>query len=84
MGKKSLFADSENFRSKQEGKQLCDLGLSLLEKYGPETGWKLGLRSDWKDRERVKAGVGPARATSQYSDHAEEPKIDQEIPCQYK
>lgn len=41
-----LLADSDNFRSKQEARQLCDLGCSLEEKYGAYTGWKLGLRQD--------------------------------------
>ena len=39
--------DSDNFRAKQESKELCDLGCTVEEKYGPYTSWKLGLRQNW-------------------------------------
>jgi len=39
--------DSDNFRAKQEAKELCDLGCTVNEKYGPYSGWKLSLRHDF-------------------------------------
>ena len=39
-----LFSDSDNFRAKVEAKELCDLGCTIEEKYGPSRGWKLSLR----------------------------------------
>ena len=42
---KTLFADSERYRAKVESQQLCDLGCSIPEKYGPTRGWKLSLRN---------------------------------------
>jgi len=36
-----LLADSDNFRSKLEARELCDLGCTVEEKYGPYTGWRL-------------------------------------------
>jgi len=43
---RGLFIDSDNFRAKQESRELCDLGCSIAEKYGPYNGWKLGLRQN--------------------------------------
>ena len=49
---KGLLADSNNFRSKVEGRELCDLGCTVEEKYGPHTGWKLQLRSYFDAHEK--------------------------------
>lgn len=63
-GKRSLFVDSDNFRIKQESKHLCDLGLSMSEKYGPDTAWVSDLRSTYKGNETMMRS-----ATSVYSIH---------------
>ena len=39
-----LFQDSHNYRSREESRQLCDLGCSVEEKYGPYSSWKFSLR----------------------------------------
>lgn len=49
--------DSDNFRQKVEQRELCDLGTSIQEKYGPYSGWKLQLRDYTTDLEtQVKKG----------------------------
>lgn len=51
-----MFSDSDNYRAKVEAKELCDLGCTIEEKYGPSRGWKLSLRmskSKKKDAKRV-------------------------------
>lgn len=45
-----LYLDSESYRAKVEGAKLCDLGSTLMEKYGPYRGWKLGLRNKFEDK----------------------------------
>ena len=45
-----LYKDSESYRARQEGAKLCDLGCTLMEKYGPYRGWKLGLRNEFEDK----------------------------------
>ena len=45
--KGSLFDDSDNFRSKVESRQLCELGSSIFEKFGPDIGWKVCLRTNY-------------------------------------
>ena len=53
--KQGLFADSENYRAKVESKELCDLGCTIEEKYGPSRGWKLSLRmSDSSKKDQKK------------------------------
>lgn len=49
---KCLMADCDNFRSKVEGRELCDLGCTIEEKYGPHTGWKLQLRNYFDQNEK--------------------------------
>jgi hypothetical protein len=36
-----LLADSDNYRTKVESKQLLDLGSTVEEKYGENTAWRL-------------------------------------------
>jgi hypothetical protein len=36
----------EAYRCRVESRQLCDLGTDMIEKYGPDTSWKMGLRSN--------------------------------------
>lgn len=50
----TLMHDSDNFRAKQEAKELCDLGCTVEEKYGPYTSWKLSLRQNWDDKTKSK------------------------------
>ena len=45
-GRKGLFSDSDNYRTKMEQKKLVDLGATVMEKYGAVSGWKLGLRNN--------------------------------------
>lgn len=40
----SLLKISDGFRKVQESKNLCDLGDTIVEKYGQQEGWKLTLR----------------------------------------
>ena len=44
-GKVGLFAHSDNYRLTRESKELCELGDNFTEKYGCETGWRIGLRN---------------------------------------
>ena len=46
LGENRLFQDSENFRAKVEAKQLTDLGSTIYEKYGSNSGWVISLRNN--------------------------------------
>lgn len=50
----TMIHDSDGFRAKQEAKELCDLGCSIDEKYGPYQSWKLSLRQSWDLKEKSK------------------------------
>ena len=45
-----LLASSDQYRTKVEGRQLCDLGTTIPEKYGPETSWKMSLRNNYSEQ----------------------------------
>ena len=45
-----LLNDSDQYRTKVEAKELCDLGNSVQEKYGPDKSWKYSLRQDWDSK----------------------------------
>jgi len=67
---KTLFADSDNYRTKVESRQLLDLGQTVQEKYGQQSGWIVGLRQS-KVIIRNKSAVGKARKPS-VSDYTED------------
>lgn len=76
-GKRSLFVDSDNFRIKQESKHLCDLALSMSEKYGPDAAWAADLRSTYKGNETI------MRSTASLDEGADVPE-GKEISSSYK
>ena len=50
-GQVGLFVHSDNYRLNRESKELCELGDSFTEKYGCETGWRIGLRNRFDEKE---------------------------------
>ena len=70
-----LLADSDNFRSKLEARELCDLGCTVEEKYGPYTGWRLQLRNHFDEYAKIQA----AKETAPESEEAQQRKPENVI-----